>query len=223
MLRDRRGDFVRARADRQFRRELDTEGKGLGFGEGGHGKRLEIPGRPGNDNPSMRAPAQLPDETLFRVLRLARFNGTSVLVIAGFFSLVSATAKDVPGALVGVFVAGAGALELHGAGFLRRGDERGVSWLVGSQLYLLVVVLAYVAFKLLHLDIEQLRPLLTADQRETIKLAGLAEDEFLRLTSTIMAVTFGFVTFVYQGAMAYYYHKRRSAIATALADESDAA
>jgi len=38
-----------------------------------------------------------------------------------------------------------------------------------------------------------------------------------------MAVTFGFVTFVYQGAMAYYYHKRRAAIATALADESDAA
>ncbi len=171
----------------------------------------------------MRAPAQLPDETLFRVLRLARFNGTSVLVIAGFFSLVSATAKDVPGALVGVFVAGAGALELHGAGLLRRGDERGVTWLVGSQLYLLVVVLAYVGFKLAHLDIEQLRPLLTADQRETIKLAGLAEDEFLRLTSTILAVTFGFVTFVYQGAMAYYYHKRRAAIATALADESDAA
>ena len=54
----------------------------------------------------MRAPPLLPEETLFRVLRLARFNGLSVLGIAGFFAVISAAAQDVPGALVGVLVAG---------------------------------------------------------------------------------------------------------------------
>jgi len=36
----------------------------------------------------MRAPPLLPEETLFRVIRFARFNGISELAIAGVFSLI---------------------------------------------------------------------------------------------------------------------------------------
>jgi hypothetical protein len=166
----------------------------------------------------MRAPPLLPEETLYRVLRLARFNGMSVLVIAGFFSLVSAAGKDMPGALVGVLVAGAGALELHGVSLLRHGYTRGISWLVWSQLYLLAVVLIYVALRLNHVDIEPMRQILTEDQRETIATSGLSEDQFLRTVYTVSAAVFGVVTFFYQGGMALYYHRRRAAITQALAE-----
>lgn len=167
----------------------------------------------------MRVPPLLPEETLLRVLRLARFNGMSVLFIAGFFALISAAAKDIPGAAIGVLVAGAGALELHGAGMLRQGDDRGTSWLVSSQLYLLTVVLAYVGFRLMHVDIEPMRVLLTAEQRETIAISGLNEDQFLRVIYAISTSVFGVVTFFYQGGMAIYYHRRRAAISQALTEE----
>ncbi|MBC7367514.1 MAG: hypothetical protein H7343_12030 [Undibacterium sp.] len=166
----------------------------------------------------MRAPPHLPEETLYRVLRLARFNGMSVLAIAGFFSLLSAAGHDVPGAIVGVLVAGAGAFELHGVGLLRQGDTRGTTWLVSSQLYLLVVVLAYVGFRLTHIDLEQLRLLITEEQRETISMSGLSEDQFLRVIYTTSSAVFGIVTLFYQGGMAFYYHRRRAAIAQALAE-----
>lgn len=169
----------------------------------------------------MRAPPLLPEETLYRVLRLARFNGLSVLVIAGFFSLVSAAGHDVPGAIVGVLVAGAGAFELHGVSLLRNGYARGTTWLVWSQLYLLAVVLVYVALRLTHVDIEPMRQILTEEQRETISISGMGEDQFLRTIYTISSVVFGVVTFFYQGGMALYYHRRRAAIATALAIGAD--
>ncbi len=169
----------------------------------------------------MRAPPLLPEETLFRVLRLARFNGLSVLGIAGFFALLSAAAHNIPGAAVGVLVAGAGALELHGAGLLRQGDDRGTTWLVSSQLYLLVVVLVYVAFRLNHIDIEPMRQILTAQQRETIAMAGFTDDQFLRLVYTLSTSVFGVVTFFYQGGMAFYYHRRRAAITAALTADSE--
>lgn len=164
----------------------------------------------------MRVPPLLPEETLFRVLRLARFNGLSVLGIAGFFAVISAAAQDVPGAIVGVLVAGAGALELHGVSLLRHGDDRGTNWLVSSQLYLLVVVLAYVAFRLNNIDIEPMRRILTEEQRETIALAGFTDDQFLRTVYTLSSSVFGVITFFYQGGMAFYYHRRRAAITAAL-------
>jgi len=55
----------------------------------------------------MKAPPLLPEETLLRVLRVARLDGLSVLVIAGVFALISALAGDGVGAVVGLLVAGA--------------------------------------------------------------------------------------------------------------------
>lgn len=174
----------------------------------------------------MRAPPLLPEETLFRVIRFARFNGISELAIAGVFSLICAASKDVPGAAIGVLVAGAGALELHGVGLLRHGDKRGVSWLIGSQLYLLVIVLGYVTYRSQHLDLESVRMVMSAEQRETIAAAGVDENEFLRIIANLSNAIFGVITFLYQGGMALYYHRRRAPIEAALeldhVDEADA-
>jgi len=174
----------------------------------------------------MRAPPLLPEETLYRVIRFARFNGISELVVAGVFGLICAASKDVPGAAIGVLVAGAGALELHGVGLLRFGDKRGVSWLIGSQLYLLVIVLAYVGYRSQHLDLESVRMVMSAEQRETIAAAGVDENEFLRIIANLSNAIFGVITLLYQGGMALYYHRRRAPIEAALeldhVDEADA-
>jgi len=114
----------------------------------------------------MRAPPLLPEETLYRVVRFARFNGISALVVAGVFGLMCAASKDLPGATIGVLVAGAGALELHGVGLLQYGEKRGVSWLIGSQLYLLVIVLAYIGYLSRHLDLDAVRLVMSAEQRD---------------------------------------------------------
>jgi len=160
-------------------------------------------------------------------MRFARFNGISELVVAGVFGLICAASKDVPGAAIGVLVAGAGALELHGVGLLSQGDKRGVSWLIGSQLYLLVIVLAYVGYRTQHLDLESVRMVLSSEQRETIAAAGLDENKFLRIVANISNAIFGVITFLYQGGMALYYHRRRAPIEAALemdqADETEVA
>jgi hypothetical protein len=103
----------------------------------------------------------------------------------------------------------------------RHGDDRGTPWLVSSQLSLLVGVLAYVAFRLNHIDVEPMRRILTEQQRETIALAGFTDDQFLRTVYTLSSSLFGVVTFFYQGGMAFYYHRRRAAITAALKADSD--
>ncbi len=165
----------------------------------------------------MQTPPILPEETLRRVLRIARLDGMSVLVVAGLFGLLSAVVHDHGGAAVGLLIAGAGAVELHGAGLLRAGDGRGMSWLVGSQLYLLLSVLGYAALRLTHVDLEPMRMLVTEKQRLVITEAGLTEDQFLGTIYSMTYAVFAVVTLIYQGGMSIYYHRRRAAVSAALA------
>src|SRR5262245_17604351 len=78
-------------------------------------KKLEIRTAHRNDKPSMQQPPLLPEVTLFRVLRLARFDGMGAMLLGGIFALLSASAGDFPFASIGLLAAGAGAVELHGA------------------------------------------------------------------------------------------------------------
>ena len=68
-------------------------------------------------------PPLLPDEVFMRVYRLARRDGFSVLIIASVFALFAAIMGDMSGALIGLSVAGAGALELQGCHLLREGAD----------------------------------------------------------------------------------------------------
>ena len=112
-----------------------------------------------------RKPPLLPAETLRRVVRTAKFDGTGILVISGAFALASASVHDVTGAEVGLLVAAAGAMELHGAGLIRNGERRGTDWLVASQLFLLAIILGYVGWRLQRMDIAPMRALLTGEAR----------------------------------------------------------
>jgi hypothetical protein len=164
-------------------------------------------------------PPLLPAEALRRVLRVAKLDGTSVLVIAGVFALLSALAGDFVGAVIGLLVAGAGAIELHGTTLLHHGEARGMNWLVGSQLFLLLTILGYCALRLTHPSFGPLRAAVTDDMKISLEAAGYTPDSFIRLVYNLTYAAVAIVTFFYQGGMAVYYHRRRGPVARALAGE----
>ena len=167
-----------------------------------------------------KLPPLLPEETYARVCRVAKFDGLSVLIVAGFFALVSATMGDALGAAVGSLAAGAGAMELHGVAVLHHGERRGMSWLVGSQLSLLVVLLGYCALQLVRAKLPELPPETDSLIRMDAEQLGMTKSEFLRLFNRMLYGGFAIITFVYQGGMLLYYQRRRTAVAQALPEET---
>jgi hypothetical protein len=170
-------------------------------------------------------PPILASEILRHVLRVARFDGLSVLFLAGFFALVSAASGDVSGAAFGLLIAAAGAVELHGMGLLRGADRRGMSWLVASQLYLLSVVLGYVGYRLANPDSDPLLKMAKSALTDEIRQAGMDPVQFMaefprELRLLYMAV--GGLTILYQGGMAVYYMRRRAAVEAAIDEDPGA-
>ncbi len=154
------------------------------------------------------------------MLRLARFDGMGVLVFAGFFAVLSAMAGDRLGAIVGLIIAAAGAIELHGATLLIHGERRGMSWLIGSQLYLMVAIVAYCGFRLINVDLTVLRAGITDDLKTMLAQQGWGVDQFLRELNRLLFVSVAVLTIAYQGGMTFYYARRRRAVVQALEAES---
>jgi len=169
----------------------------------------------------MKTPPLLPEETLHRVLRVANFNGMSVLAVSGMLTLAVASTGNYVGAVIGLLIAASGAFELHGAGLLKAGDARGMQWLIASQPYMLVVVLGYCALNLVGYDPALVQAAMTKELRSAIAQAGYEEGVFLRMMYVTTYVVFALVTFIYQGLMTLYYSRRRSAVAVALDGESE--
>jgi hypothetical protein len=157
-------------------------------------------------------------------VRAARFDGTSVLVLSGLFALIAAAAHDTTGAGAGVAIAAAGAMELHGAGLLRSFDERGMRWLLASQMFLMALILAYALYRLNHASVADTKAafkgLYTAEQidqlRSAADAANLTPDDAIRLFNSVLWGAVGAGTVVYQGGMSLYYRSRRAAVAAAL-------
>ncbi len=161
-------------------------------------------------------PLLSPTEVLRRVIRAARFDGMSVLGLSGAFALLSAASRDVSGSVIGLLIAAAGAIELHGSALLRAGRGNGMRWLVSSQLYLLATVLGYVAVRLSNPDISVIRPVVTAELAEQIKQAGMTVDQFLLEFLRLFYFSVAGATLLYQGGMTLYYLRRRSAVEAAM-------
>lgn len=165
-------------------------------------------------------PPLLPSEVLRRVCRLARFDGMSILVFAGGFAVISAASHEAPSAMVGLAVAGAGALELHGLGLLNHYDSRGTRWLVASQAYLMVVMVSYAMFRLMHPDIAELRPVVTEELAAQIREVGLTIDQFLLEFVRVVYAGVAAASMLYQGGMMLYYLRRRKAIEAAMFEDA---
>lgn len=161
-------------------------------------------------------PPLLPLESLIRVLRLARTDGLWALMVATFFALTSAAVGDLTGAAAWLLVAGAGAIELHGATLLREAELRGMNWLLASQFLLLFVVLAYCALRLAHYDPTAMRAAMTAETKASLVQAGYEPEEFLRTVYISTYSVMAGVAFIYKGCLARYFLRRREAVAAAL-------
>ncbi len=170
----------------------------------------------------MKAPPLLPEEAYYRTVRVANVDGICVMAIAGMLALAAASGGDWLGAGIGLAVAGAGAIELHGVGLLRAGHARGMNWLIASQPYLCAVLLGYCAWRLSAPDLGALQAAMTSELRAAIAETGRSEEEFLGFAyrMTYAAVAVG--TLAYQGAMTAYYVRRKAAVVEAV-DADDAA
>jgi hypothetical protein len=168
----------------------------------------------------MQIPPLLPEETLVRVMRLARLDGLSVLALGGVFALLAASSHEVPLAAIGLLAAGAGAIELHGASLLRGGEARGMNWLLASQPFLLLVLWAYCGLRVTQFELPELPE--GAAELAAVSAAQwqLSVEEYLRRLNTITVGVVAVVGLAYQGGMTLYYWRRREAVARALDQEA---
>ncbi len=164
-------------------------------------------------------PPLLPSEILRRVVRVSMFDGYSVLLVAGACALASATSREVFASVIGLLVAGAGAMEIHGAGLLRAGDRRAMRWLFWSHLQIGASMMVYVAVRLSNPEIESLRRVVTPELAAQIEEAGLSVDQFLLGMMRIVYFSLVAATVIYQGGMTFYYLRRRAAVEAALAGD----
>ena len=164
----------------------------------------------------MLQPPLLPGETYIRVIRLAKADGFGVLAFSGLFAVLAATGGDASGAMVGLIVSGAGAIELHGAGLLQAGEIRGMRWLIGSQLFLLFAILAYCALRLTQIELPPIPEEMKGLVESSAQQAEMPVPDYLLL---IYRISFGMVALaalIYQGGMTLYYLRRRAAVRQAL-------
>jgi hypothetical protein len=168
----------------------------------------------------MQAPPLLPEETLARVLRLARLDGLSVLVLAGVFALLAAGAREAAFAAVGLAAAGAGAVELHGVARLRHGDPGGLRWILASQPLLLAAVWAYCALRLTGAALPPLPDELRTAVETTAAELGLSPADYLRLVHRVTHGLVAGLATAYQGGLFWYYWRRRDPVRQALAEHA---
>jgi hypothetical protein len=169
----------------------------------------------------MRAPPLLPEETFARVVRMANFDGTSVLLLGGMFALLTALGGEKPFAIVGLLAAGAGALELHGVSLLRAGDRRGMTWIIASQPLLFVVILGYCVLRLTHFSLPDMPDSVRAMTALSAENLGLSVEDYLRRINQLTLAVLALAALGYQGGMTIYFLRRRAPVERALA-ESDA-
>ncbi len=166
----------------------------------------------------MQPPPLLPENILARVERVGRLHGGCVLYVAGVFALLGATSGDTLGAIVGLAVAGAGAIEHHGATMLGHGNGRGLRWLIGSQVCLFAAIAVYCAVRLADLELppipDQIRPMLEINAAQL----GVSVEEFVAMAYRLTLKLVLGVSIFYQGGLALYYYSKRHAIAQVLGE-----
>jgi hypothetical protein len=164
----------------------------------------------------MQQPPLLPEEALARVVRTSRMNGISIVVASGVFALLSAMRSDFQGALAGLLVAGAGAMEVHGGTLLEHGDRRGMRWLINSQLVCLGGILVYCAAWLKHPLIPPIPAAFQPIIAERAHQLGVSPAQVTSDLYVSCIVLLAVLSTVYQGSMAIYYARRKRPVFRAL-------
>jgi len=162
----------------------------------------------------MRKPPLTPEEQLQRILRIAKTNGLSVVIIAALGTLISI--GDWLGMAVGVAIIVGGRMELAGRKQLMANDAAGVRLLVRSQLVVLAAIELYCLIKLIFDTSHGVSPELRSAMTDLgIDMAALEPSLRLAFYGTYIAVAL--LTVVYQGGMARYYGRRAGLVQEAIA------
>jgi hypothetical protein len=165
----------------------------------------------------LKKPPLTPEAQLQRILRVARTNGLSVVIIAGLGTLFSL--GDWVGVGVGVAVFVGGWMELKGRKQLVHGDIAGVRTLVQSQWVVLGAIEIYcvmmLGFSQDHGVSQELRG---AMMEMGVDMVALEPSLRLAFYATYAAVAL--VSIVYQGGMARYYARRVGVVQEAIAARS---
>ena len=148
-----------------------------------------------------------------KITRISTFNAWSVTFIAGSFAVLSLLALSVPGVVVGAAVAAAGPTELYGQRKLEDDPRTARTWMVGSQVWLMVCVLSYCAWRLLSLDPDN--PFVVfgdaAQVFELVEVFGIPQSYLASLFIQAFYITYGLIaalTLLFQGGLAVYYRTR---------------
>jgi hypothetical protein len=150
---------------------------------------------------------------LRRVLRISKINAWSVTIISGGFAVLNLIGMSLVGVLVGGGVAGAGLMEMRGHRRLEAGQSGARQWMVFSQAWLVLCVLAYCGWRLAALDPADPFAMLgdTTGLNQLVAIAGISTEELGGLFIQIYTYTYGAVaalTLVFQGGLGLYYWVR---------------
>lgn len=134
---------------------------------------------------------------------------------------MTASIGDIPGTIIGLLVAGAGAIEHHGAALLGHRQSRGVTWLWFSQVVLFGAIAIYCAMRLTHevvpaIPTAELRALLEKNAEQV----GMTLDQYMHFFYRFSYRSILVGTALYQGGLGWYYFRRRAVIQQFLADSA---
>ncbi len=160
-------------------------------------------------------------KVLTRVLRLAGLEGKSVIFLAGCSVLLAAMGRDWPVLFVSGVAAWAGMITLEGTKRLGTGDARGgMDRLVRGELALLAAILGYVGILFFRYANGGVNAITSEFSRTLMEVSGQWGPEDQRNYARNFKLLYGLVaalSVVFQGGLALYYHRRRAAVAAALA------
>jgi hypothetical protein len=163
-------------------------------------------------------PDPSPADTLRKVIKIAQINGMVVVFPTSCLcALIAAVLGDWRSALIGALVAAAGWSEWHGAKLLKRGEARGIGWLVRSQIYLLSLILLYALWQMARYNPALVRSLITPNIARMYDDAGVDIQDVVRIAYYALYGTLAVATLFYQGGLALFYRRRTAAVRAALA------
>ncbi|MEO6993363.1 MAG: hypothetical protein ABI273_07020 [Lacunisphaera sp.] len=159
------------------------------------------------------------EKAMKRVLRISRFNGWSVIIIAALGALITLAMGDISGMAVGVLIAVAGWMEVRGHKLLKKRNPDGMKALVRSQMFLLAIILVYCATRLGSFDSGAVLGNVTPDMESMLKEAGINKADVVPMVRTAFFAGYGIfalLTLFYQGGMALYYRAKTPLVLEAL-------
>jgi len=178
--------------------------------------------------PKSAPPPVLPEVKFDRVLRVARFNSTCVIICAGLGLMFSLTGENWIFAAFSALALVSGAMERYGQMQLQTGESEGLQWLTGAQLCLYTVVVGYVLWRWKFFDAAvfwaEIPDVSQEQMLAKMREAGLDpvadRDALLQMMNAMVGTIVIAASSLHQVGLTLWYRAQRGAIAAVLGNPS---